>query len=335
MLNHRKGSNRVSSKAATTVTSPAFEASSDNSFESSSLSSNHYPTKTPGNSHPDPTYPSGSNYGDTVSVNSTMSSSSAVAEFDALRREATKLERHLEDKVARYQQLAQRMATGDSFASEPKSSLLDSVESGTLYNGSNHRHQNGNGTQKDNLHEEESTLSSDISRTISAMSDLINNRMSPASEKTGRSQHILLVKRYREILFDCSADFQKTSAAVARRREAMELFTKKDGSMGGGMGRDGVDLETEQLLRERNSIGSSLRAASSVIGQAEEIRGDLRNQGSSLRGTNSTIAAIAGNVPGINHLIDAIRRKRSRDDMIVSGVIAACILFTLWYVFIA
>jgi len=34
------------------------------------------------------------------------SSASNVAEFDALRREATKLERHLEEKVAKYQQVS-------------------------------------------------------------------------------------------------------------------------------------------------------------------------------------------------------------------------------------
>jgi hypothetical protein len=31
--------------------------------------------------------------------------------------------------------------------------------------------------------------------------------------------------------------------------------------------------------------------------------------------------------------VDAIRRKRSRDDQILAGVIATCILFTLWYLF--
>ena len=35
---------------------------------------------------------------------------------------------------------------------------------------------------------------------------------------------------------------------------------------------------------------------------------------------------------GVNQLIDKIRKKRNKDDIIVSGVIAFCILFTLWYV---
>ena len=62
-------------------------------------------------------------------------------------------------------------------------------------------------TKKDakqsNLDEEEATLSKDIHRTMSTMTDLLNTKMAPAAERTGRSQHLLLVKRYREILFDC------------------------------------------------------------------------------------------------------------------------------------
>jgi hypothetical protein len=31
--------------------------------------------------------------------------------------------------------------------------------------------------------------------------------------------------------------------------------------------------------------------------------------------------------------VEQIRRRRSRDDYIVAGVIASCVLITLWYVF--
>lgn len=265
-------------------------------------------------------------------------SESASAEFDSLRREATKLERHLEEKVGRYQQLAQRLTTGsdvDTFQQNSnRSSLLDSAETGTLKQSSAY----GNGSSAASnagIHEEEAALSADISRTISAMSDLINSRMSPAADRTGKSQHALLVKRYREILFDCSADFKKTSAAVARRREAMELFrgANTDGGMGVDENGNERDPAMEQLLRERNAIENSARSATSVLGQAADIHSDLRSQGKSLRGVSGTVASIAGNVPGLNTLIDNIRRKKSKDDMILSGVIASCILFTLWYVF--
>ena len=182
-----------------------------------------------------------------------------------------------------------------------------------------------------NFDEEESSLSSDIERTISAMSDLVNNQMSAAAEQSGRNQNVLLVKRFREILFDCTADFKKTSAAVARRKEAMELFTKNDGSLVGS--NEKGDVEMEHLLRERNAIGNSLKTTAHILGQAEEIRNDLRQQGMSVKGVQGTVLHIAGQVPGINHLMEGIRKKKHWDDVIVSEVISACILFTLWYIF--
>ena len=192
------------------------------------------------------------------------------------------------------------------------------------------------GKSSEALNEEETALAADVNRTISSMTDLIERRMMPCAERTGRSQHTLLVKRYREILFDCSADFKKTSAAVARKREQAELFrganTGGGGGNGGGGSNGGRDEGMEHLLRERSAIGNSLRAADDVLGQAAEVQSELRTQGSSLRGAQGTMLAIAANVPGVNQLIDKIRKKRNKDDIILSGVIAFCILFTLWYV---
>lgn len=244
----------------------------------------------------------------------TSGNGSSLADFDGFRREATKLERQLEDRVARYQQLAQSLSTTNTFSSSKinnrPTSLLDAAENGALTS------------------QEESTLSTDISRTISAMADLVNTKMAPIAVRTGRTQHSLLVKRYREILFDCTTDYEKTRASVARQRETAELFA------GANTGEAG-EGETDQLLRERNAIGNSMKGVSSVLGQAEEIRSDLKSQGMALRGTSAKVLAIAQHVPGVNKLIDHIRKKRNRDDMVVSGIVGACILFTLWYIFAA
>ena len=152
--------------------------------------------------------------------------------------------------------------------------------------------------------------------------------MAPLAESNQKSQQLLLVKRYREILFDSTADFQKVGAGISRRREAEELFAGRDMSDKG----EQRDPAMEQLLRERNAIGNSLNSAKSVLGQASEVRSALASQGSALRGVGGKVKLIASHVPGLNSLIENIRRKRGRDDAIVSGVIAFCILFTLWYV---
>jgi Golgi SNAP receptor complex protein 1 len=179
--------------------------------------------------------------------------------------------------------------------------------------------------------EEEVTLRNDIQRTLSALSDLIQTRLAPAAERLGKSQHQLLVKRYREILFDLTGDFQKTSAQFTRKKEQLELFS---GANTAGIGAGGEQDEAMQhLMRERGHIDRSVSESEAVINQASEIHSDLRTQGISLRGVQGTIIRITSNIPGLNRLVENIRRRRSMDDMVVSGVIAACILFTLWYLF--
>lgn len=227
-------------------------------------------------------------------------------------------------------QLAQRLTVGDSNGGpsnndsyDQRSSLLDHAETGTASAAYTDKIKDTK-----SIDEEEALLSKDIHRTMSTMTELINTKMAPAAERTGRSQHSLLVKRYREILFDCGADFNKTSAAVARRREARELFR---GATASGTGE--ADPAMEQLMRERNAIDNSMKSAAGVLNQAASVRSELRTQGAGLRGVTGTMANIAGNIPGLNGLIDKIRKKRLQDDRVVSGVVAACILFTLWYLF--
>jgi golgi SNAP receptor complex member 1 len=179
--------------------------------------------------------------------------------------------------------------------------------------------------------EEEAKLRNDIQRTLSSLSDLIQTKLAPAAERSGKSQHQLLVKRYREILFDLTGDFQKTSALFTRKKEQLELFAGANTSAQGNANEQ--DEAMQHLMRERNHIMNSIDASAAVIHQAAEIHSDLRSQGMSLRGVQGTILRITSNIPGLNRLVETIRRRRSRDDMILSGVIASCILFTLWYIF--
>jgi|EP00979_Chaetoceros_neogracilis_P012579 Golgi SNAP receptor complex protein 1 len=237
-----------------------------------------------------------------------------MEEFDTLRREATKLERNLEDKISRYHLLAQKIQVDSPLTHRSvsqTSSSLEAAESGSVTNSVN----------------EENLLANEINRTLGQMNDLINTKMAPAAERSMKAQHSLLVKRYREILFDSTNDFKKASGAIHRKRESMELFS--------GAGSNGMQVEDpamEQLLRERNAIGNSIKSATSVLNQASDIRNELRNQGMALKGVGTKVLNMAGKIPGLNGLIDNIRRRRGRDDMVVSGTIAVCVLFTLWYV---
>lgn len=38
-----------------------------------------------------------------------------------------------------------------------------------------------------------------------------------------------------------------------------------------------------------------------------------------------------GNLPSITRVIDAIQRRKTRDNAIIGLIIGACICFTIWY----
>jgi Golgi SNAP receptor complex protein 1 len=157
--------------------------------------------------------------------------------------------------------------------------------------------------------------------------------MSPSASKSNSAHHNLLVKRYREIVFDCTNDFKKTHRAILKKREQNELFRGANAvSSLANTDNEQEDAAMTALMRERGSIGNSLNSASSIISQAHDIRSELRNQGTALKNVGNKVLVMASRVPGLNGLIENIKRKRNKDDKIVSGVIAVCILFTLWYV---
>jgi len=232
-------------------------------------------------------------------------------QFDTLKRQATKLERSLEDKVARYQQLVQSIP-------DATSSDLFLAESGM----------GGSSITIESTANDEAALRHDIQRTQTTLQDLVTHQLQPTAEQCGKS---LLVKRYREILFDLSGDFEKSRQAHTRKVERTKLMegAKKDSRSPLSIDQNGMD----HLMRERNHIGNSQSAAASVLHQAAEIRNDLRSQGLSLNKAKSLMGQIANNIPGINTIVESIKKKRSKDDMIVVGVIASCVLFTLWYLF--
>ncbi len=199
--------------------------------------------------------------------------------------------------------------------------LLESAETGTGPSAL---------SQDENLEIEETNLAKDINRTLTLLSDLINTKMSPSAQKSNNAHHNLLVKRYREIVYDCTNDFKKTNRAILKKREQNELF--RGATAVSAQKEKEQDPAMEALMRERNAIGNSLASATNVLSQASEIRSELRNQGTALKNVGNKVLVMASRVPGLNGIIENIRRKRGMDDKIVSGAIAACILFTLWYV---
>ena len=179
--------------------------------------------------------------------------------------------------------------------------------------------------------DEEATLQQEIKRLLTHLQDLITGRLTSAARSPG---HHAIVNRYREILADLRSDLEKSSQTVRRAAERRELLAGVSSSIpSGGADGNGNDPAMDHLLRERSHIQNSMNVANSVLGQAESVRSDLRYQGRTLRGAQGIMMQLTSNIPGLNTLVENIRRRRGRDDTIVAGTIAFLIVFTLWYMF--
>ncbi|CAN0167858.1 unnamed protein product [Pylaiella littoralis] len=179
--------------------------------------------------------------------------------MESFRREAHRLEADLEVKTQAYSRLSQRMNSDILYDAE------DPVD----------------GTQ-------EQLLAGEIDQLLSALGEC-NERMGVEVAKGGRKADSAMLQRYREILFDFSTEFKKTSAALQRKRETTELFKSSRADRGPG---GGGDLEQEHLLREQNAIHSSLQSATGVLGQAAEARESLRHQRATLGAASSTLSSM-------------------------------------------
>lgn len=61
------------------------------------------------------------------------------------------------------------------------------------------------------------------------------------------------------------------------------------------------------------------------------MAGSLSSQRAIFDGIGGKITAVGARFPVVNSLLNAIRRKKSRDNLVVAGVVALCTLFILIY----
>ncbi|KAF2321514.1 hypothetical protein GH714_000202 [Hevea brasiliensis] len=76
---------------------------------------------------------------------------------------------------------------------------------------------------------------------------------------------------------------------------------------------DGVGSTEQALLREHASISRSTGQMDNVISQAQATLGALVLQRSTFGGINSKLSNVTSRLPTVNHILTAIRRKKSMD----------------------
>ncbi len=69
-----------------------------------------------------------------------------------------------------------------------------------------------------------------------------------------------------------------------------------------------------------------------ILSQAANVSGNLLGQRRVFEGAMDKLVQVGSRFPVVNGLLNAIRRKKSKDTLVLAGVIAACVLFTILYV---
>ncbi|KAL4537671.1 hypothetical protein Ndes2437B_g08779 [Nannochloris sp. 'desiccata'] len=206
--------------------------------------------------------------------------------WEELRREARKLEGELDVKIAAYGKLSSSYEYGYT--------------------------KGESGLSTDQLLQ---TKSVEINTALARLSD-VNSSMSHAITG-GADSRAHTLARHRDILHDFTQEYRRLSSIVGAARERADLLGGISGTssaplMGGG--------NTGLLLRERGLLDRSHAAVDQVIGQAQGVAASLTGQRQLFDAIDSKVASIGARFPVVNSLLNAIRRRKNRDNVILAGV---------------
>ena len=74
-------------------------------------------------------------------------------------------------------------------------------------------------------------------------------------------------------------------------------------------------------------------ALDDVIGQAQNVASSLMQQRRVFDGVNSKLTTLGSRFPVVNSLLTSIRRRKAKDTIVMSLVVALCLALMLLYMF--
>lgn len=217
--------------------------------------------------------------------------------WDQLRREARKIENELDTKLAAFGKQCSRYEYGSAQSGETGLSVATNL---TL-------------------------TSTDIESLIERLT-LINDQIGVLSKQGTevRNQHILA--RHRDILHDFTEEYKRlNSIATSERNRADLLGSSREFATQQPTSTQGV------LLRERGTLDKTHSEIDNVVAQAYGVASSLGQQRQMFDGIDARLAMIGAKFPVMNSVMNAIRRKKNRDNLILTGVGSVLLFCMLLY----
>uniref|UniRef100_A0A0D9VBN7 Golgi SNAP receptor complex member 1 n=1 Tax=Leersia perrieri TaxID=77586 RepID=A0A0D9VBN7_9ORYZ len=225
--------------------------------------------------------------------------------WEELRREARKLEGDLDVKLSSYARLAARSSSAAD-ASSSSSSASPSDRSSWK------------------------SMEFEIQSLLDKLQD-VNEAMSRCASSTAPTTSVSQkLARHRDILHEFAQEFRRTRGNLSSIREHADLLSSVRDDITEAKASGGMSPRVH-LLRERASIHGSINQIDEVIGQAQSTRAALSNQRALFGDVQGKVKQLGEKFPVIRGLLGAIKRKKSKDTIILSAVIAACTIFLIIY----
>ena len=226
-----------------------------------------------------------------------------IENWSSLKREASTLESYIE----------KRLHDRDSVV-VPAPSSIDTLESGS-------------GSAHPGL-----IRLREIDESLGQLSGCVD-RLNAMASAAGSSANTAVAQRFRDVLSSLRQEHRAQSNSLTQRIEAAALLGL--GRDAKGVARAGTDASADAaLLRERSSLQGHGRAIDDLLQQAAETTDTLRSQRDTLMSSAGKLGGFLTRVPGASQLIGAISSRRTRNDTIVYLVIAACVCYTVWHLFL-
>ncbi|KAK8804146.1 hypothetical protein WA171_000239, partial [Blastocystis sp. BT1] len=168
----------------------------------------------------------------------------------------------------------------------------------------------------------------DIKQTIN---NLLKNYANALEElqrlgdASGNSTYKSIVERQRSVLRDFKKDFIRMDNNLQMKLDRVRLLYP--GSIH-EMTPD--ETEMQALLKERGAAHNSVIMADEYLNQASETHSQLINQRKRLEISSGRMTGMITRFPLVNNLMQKVKDKKNRDNIIVASFIAFCICFCIW-----
>ncbi|XP_010692192.1 Golgi SNAP receptor complex member 1-2 isoform X3 [Beta vulgaris subsp. vulgaris] len=175
------------------------------------------------------------------------------------------------------------------------------------------------------------SMEMEIQSLIEKLVDINDSMSRCAASATPATSVTQKLARHRDILHEFTQEFRRIKGNISSMKEHAELLSSVRDDISEYKVASGTMSPKMQLLRERGAIHGSISHIDEVINQAQATRSVLGSQRALFGDVGGKVKVLSEKFPVIRGLLGSIRRKRSRDTLILSAVIAACTLFLIIY----